>query len=102
MSGQSWAQILVYAAVLVALAFPLGLWMARVYGEFRAWRPLAWLERGFYRVIGTDSKRQQDCKGYAVSTVIMAIASGLLLYAIQRLQAHLPLNPDHQKAVPSD
>jgi K+-transporting ATPase ATPase A chain len=102
MSGQSWAQILVYVAVVIALAYPLGWWMARVYGSFRAPRPLRLLERGFYRVVGTDPEREQGWKGYAVSVVVVAIVSGLVLYALQRLQAHLPLNPDHLKAVPAD
>ena len=100
MSGQSWAQILVYVAVLVALAYPLGLWMAKVYGGFRAPRPLAWLERNFYRLVRSDPTREQDWKGYGVSVLVITIVSGAVLYGIQRLQAHLPLNPDHLKAVP--
>src|SRR5579863_6057375 len=101
MSGQGWAQILVYAVVLVALAYPLGWWMARVYGTFRAPRPLRLIERGFYRLVGTDPEREQDWKGYAVSVLVVTIVSGLVLYGLQRLQAHLPLNPDHLNAVPS-
>ena len=101
MSGQSWFQILLYVAVVVALAYPLGLWMARVYGSFRAPRPLRVVERGFYRLVGTDPEREQDWKGYAVSVMVVTVVSGLVLYAIQRLQEHLPLNPDHLKAVPA-
>jgi potassium-transporting ATPase potassium-binding subunit len=100
MSGQSWAQILIYALVVVALAYPLGLWMAKVYGGFRAPRPLAWLERSFYRLVRTDPNREQDWKSYAVSVLVLTIVSGAALYGLQRLQAHLPLNPDHEKAVP--
>jgi K+-transporting ATPase ATPase A chain len=102
MSGQSWFQILLYVAVVVALAYPLGWWMSRVYGGFRAPRPLRAVERGFYRLVGTDPEREQDWKGYAVSVLVVTVVSGLVLYALQRLQAHLPLNPDHQKAVPAD
>src|ERR1700722_5215837 len=101
MSGQGWAQILLYVAVVVALAYPLGLWMARVYGSFRAPRPLLLLERGVFRLVGTDAEREQDWKGYAASVLVVTVVSGLVLYGIQRLQAHLPLNPDHQKAVPA-
>src|ERR1700683_668775 len=102
MSGQSWFQILLYVAVVVALAYPLGWWMSRVYGGFRAPRPLRAVERGFYRLVGTDPEHEQDWKSYAVSVLVVTIVSGLVLYALQRLQAHLPLNPDHRKAVPAD
>jgi K+-transporting ATPase ATPase A chain len=99
-SGQSWAQLIVYAVVVVALAYPLGLWMAKVYGNFRAPRPLAWLERSFYRLVRTNPESEQDWKGYAVTVLVVTIVSGFVLYGLQRLQAHLPLNPDHEKAVP--
>src|SRR5579862_5229662 len=101
MSGQSWAQILVYVGVLVALAYPLGLWMAKVYGTFRAPRPLAWLERNFYRLVRADPSRQQDWKGYGTSLLVLTVVSAAVLYAFQRLQAHLPLNPDHLPDVPA-
>ena len=65
MSGQGIAQILVYAVVLIALAYPLGLYMARVYGEpGRAPRWLGGVESGFYRLVRTDPKREQDWKSY--------------------------------------
>jgi K+-transporting ATPase ATPase A chain len=99
MSGQGWFQILLFVAVVVALAYPLGIWMARVYGGFRAPKPLAWLERGFYKLVNTDPEREQDWKGYAVSVLVLTIVSGAVLYTLQRLQGHLPLNPDHEKAV---
>jgi K+-transporting ATPase ATPase A chain len=101
MSGQSWAQILVYVAVLVALAYPLGMWMAKVYGTFRAPRPLAWLERNFYRLVRADPNRQQDWRAYGTSVLVLTVVSGGVLYAFQRLQAHLPFNPDHLADVPA-
>src|SRR5215472_8163633 len=98
MNGQGISQILVYAGVLVALGYPLGVYMARVY-EGRAGRSiLGRMETGFYRLIGTDA-REQDWKGYAKSVIVFSVVSSLLLYAIQRLQNHLFLNPDHMPAV---
>ena len=47
----------------------------------------------------TDPEREQDWKGYAVSVLVLTIVSGAVLYTMQRLQGHLPLNPDHEKAV---
>jgi K+-transporting ATPase ATPase A chain len=98
MNVQGISQILVYAVVLVALGYPLGIYMARVY-EGRAGRSLLGrAETGFYRLIGTDA-REQDWKGYAKSVIVFSVVSSLLLYAIQRLQHHLFLNPDHLPAV---
>ncbi|HLX19982.1 MAG TPA: potassium-transporting ATPase subunit KdpA [Gaiellaceae bacterium] len=101
MSGQGIGQILVYAVVLVALAYPLGIYMARVYSTPRfGGRFLGSLENGFYRLVRTDPRKEQDWKSYAKTLLVFSVLFFLVLYAIQRLQAHLFLNPDHQKAVP--
>jgi potassium-transporting ATPase potassium-binding subunit len=104
-SGQGISQIVVYSAVLVALAYPLGMYMARVYadGPF-ATGPLAWLgpiERAFYRVIRAQADREQDWKGYATTVLVFTIPFLALLYVIQRVQGHLFLNPDHMQGVPA-
>ncbi|MGZ4337491.1 MAG: potassium-transporting ATPase subunit KdpA [Gaiellaceae bacterium] len=101
MSGQGIAQILVYAVVLVALSYPLGLYMARVYAPGFRVRWLSALERGFYRLVRTDPNREQDWKSYSKTVIVFTILFFGVLYALQRLQAHLFLNPDHMKAVPS-
>ena len=102
MSGQGIAQILVYAVVLIALAYPLGLYMARVYTSERfGWRWLQAIEGGFYRLVRTDGRREQDWKSYGKTVLVFSIAFTAVVYAIQRLQGHLFLNPDHLKAVPS-
>jgi potassium-transporting ATPase potassium-binding subunit len=99
--GQGIAQILVFAIVLIALGYPLGLYMARVYTAGFRTRWLSALETGFYRLVRTDGTKQQDWKGYSKTVVIFTIVFFALVYAIQRLQAHLFLNPDHLPAVPS-
>ncbi len=99
MSGQGIAQIVFYGAVLVALAYPLGIWMARVYGTWRGPRWLAAVERGFYRVVRTDPSKEQGWQSYAVSVLVFSVCFTLVLYAIQRLQHGLFLNPDNLPAV---
>jgi potassium-transporting ATPase potassium-binding subunit len=99
--GQGIAQILVFAIVLIALGYPLGLYMARVYTAGFRTRWLSALETGFYRLVRTDGTKEQDWKGYSKTVVIFTIVFFGLVYAIQRLQAHLFLNPDHLPAVPS-
>jgi potassium-transporting ATPase potassium-binding subunit len=100
MTGQGVGQIVFFLGALVALAYPLGLWMARVYETFRAPRPLRALESGFYRLVGTEPRIEQNWKSYAQTVLVFSAAFTLLLYVLQRLQAVLFLNPDQMKAVP--
>jgi K+-transporting ATPase ATPase A chain len=103
MTGQGIGQILVYAVVLVVVAYPLGLFMARVYGDRFVLRSgFGWLraiERGFYRLVRTDPTREQDWKAYAKTVLVFSIVVSAVLYGIQRLQGHLFLNPDHLQGV---
>jgi len=106
MSGQGVGQILVYSLVLVALSYPLGVYMARVYMEsaFAARGRLRWLgavERGFYRAVRTDRTKEQDWKSYGATVLVFSVLFWGVLYAIQRAQGHLFLNPDGMKDVPS-
>ncbi len=85
------AQVLVYLVVLTALAYPLGVYMARVYdGRVRR---LARLERGFLRLVGSDGA-EQSWRRYAGSVLLVGTASVGVLYLLLRLQGHLPLNPE--------
>src|SRR5665647_1746658 len=103
MSGQGIAQILVYSAALVAFGYPLGLYMARVYGDrFLVGGAFGWLwaiERGFYRLVRTDPKKEQGWKSYGKTVLIFSLVVSGVLYGIQRLQGHLFLNPDHLHGV---
>ena len=98
--GQGIAQILVYAVVLIGLAYPLGLYMARVYTAPRfGGRVLGAIERGFYRLVGANADHEQDWKSYGRRSSSSARLL-LVVYAIQRLQAHLFLNPNHMRPFP--
>ncbi len=103
MSGQGLSQIAVYLVVLTALAYPLGLYMARVYtGQpILIDRWLGFLERGFYRLLGTGRQRDQDWKSYAKSVLVFSAVFSAVLYVVLRIQGHLPLNPDGLKGVPA-
>jgi K+-transporting ATPase ATPase A chain len=94
-SAQGIAQILLYAVVLIALSYPLGLYMARVYTAARL--PLAALERAFLRLVGDGC--EQDWKAYAKTVLVFSAVFSGFLYALLRLQGHLFLNPDHMKGV---
>jgi K+-transporting ATPase ATPase A chain len=105
-SGQGLTQILVYAIALVALGYPLGMYMARVYADGRVavGRWFGWLgsiENGFYRLIRANAAKEQDWQAYSVSVLVFTIPFLGLLYLIQRAQGHLFLNPDHFNGVPA-
>jgi K+-transporting ATPase ATPase A chain len=89
-------QIAVLAVALVALAYPLGQYMARVYTGTStvADRVLGPVERAFYRLAGVDPAAEQSWKQYAASALLFGLVCTLFLYALQRTQAALPLNPD--------
>ena len=95
MTGNGITQIALYAIILTALAYPLGIYMARVYsGTLRVPRWLAAPERGFYRLVGTSPDKEQGWKGYAVTALVFMGVFAVLLYLLLRLQGHLFLNPD--------
>src|SRR5580765_5503907 len=75
--------------------------MARVYAPAFRVRWLSGVEGGFYRVLRTEQNREQDWKSYSKSVLVFSIVFFGVLYAIQRLQGHLFLNPDHLQGVPS-
>ena len=71
----------------------LGSYMAGVF-EGRV-TYLAWIERPFYRLLGTSPDREQSWKRYAGSTVIFSGVFLLVGYFLMRIQGSLPLNPQH-------
>jgi potassium-transporting ATPase potassium-binding subunit len=92
MTAGGWGQIALFVAVLLALAVPLGNYMARVYtGEavFLS-RVLGGLERALYRLLRIDETRGQDWKAYARSLLVFSLTGWLLLYLILRTQSVQP------------
>ena len=94
MTVNGWLQILVFCAVLIAIAPLLGGYMARVYTGRRVFltRVVALPERLLYRAMGVDPKREQDWKSYAKSLIIFSLAGWLILYLVLRTQSIQPWN----------
>jgi len=103
MTANGWLQIGLFFVVLLAVTKPLGVYMARVFaGEKTFLDPvLRPLERLLYRICGVDEKTEMDWKEYTVSMLLFSAVSMVLLYAIERVQQWLPLNPQHFPAVPA-
>jgi K+-transporting ATPase ATPase A chain len=97
-------QLAFYVIVLLALAKPLGSYMARVYQNqpFGLERVLGWLERLIYRLAGVKPSEEMGWKTYAVAMLLFNFAGLLALYLLQRLQGVLPLNPQGLGAVSTD
>ncbi|MFB2551337.1 potassium-transporting ATPase subunit KdpA [Ensifer soli] len=99
-----WLQIsLLLLAVLMTIK-PLGLYMARVFsGERTLLSPVLFrVEHGLYRVGGINPEKEQSWLGYTLAMLAFSLAGFLALYAMLRLQAYLPLNPQGFPAVPAD
>ncbi|HLM85069.1 MAG TPA: potassium-transporting ATPase subunit KdpA, partial [Solirubrobacteraceae bacterium] len=88
MTFAGWLTIILFAAILTALAIPLGSYMAKVYTGKRVFlSPIfAGPERFLYRILRVDPEHGQDWKGYAKSLLIFSLAGWLLLYLILRTQ----------------
>src|SRR5262245_55062013 len=101
MTPQGLLQLACYLPLLLALAWPLGLYMARVFdGPPTALdRVLGPLERGIYRVCGVRPDESMGWKRYALAMLAFQLFSFLVVYALQRLQGILPLNPQGFGAV---
>jgi K+-transporting ATPase ATPase A chain len=104
MTANGVLQLAVYLVVLLVLAKPLGAYMARVYEgrPIMLGSALGWLERFIYRVSGISPKVEMGWKIYALTMLIFNLAGVLAVYALQRLQGALPLNPAGLGAVSPD
>ena len=97
-------QIALYLGALVALAWPLGVFMARVYSGERTWLSpvMEPIERLVYRIASVDRSSEQTWKQYAVAVLAFNLAGFAVVYLLQRLQGSLPLNPQGFGGVAAD
>jgi K+-transporting ATPase ATPase A chain len=104
MTGNDFLQIILYFCILLLLAKPLGVYMARVYeGQPSGLdRVLGPVERFFYRVCGIKPEEEMGWKKYAGAVLLFSAAGFVLLYLLQRFQGMLPLNPQKFSAVSAD
>ena len=103
MTLNGWLQILVFIAIIIALAKPIGVFMTHVFDGQKTFlhpvfRPL---ERLIYRLTGVNEESEMHWTEYAVAMLLYSLVSLLLLYFIQRLQAYLPFNPQKLAGVDS-
>jgi K+-transporting ATPase ATPase A chain len=94
MTFVGWSQIAIVLALVLAASVPLSTFIAKVMAGERTWLSpvLQPVERGFYRLAGVDETREQSAYVYTIAMIAFSIAGFVSLYALQRLQNHLPLS----------
>ena len=104
MTGESWGLLALFLGVALLCVKPLGLYIANVMEGAPIWplRAGSVLERLIYRLCGVDPAEEMGWKRYAVALLVFNALGALLLYALQRLQYWLPLNPQHFSAPSPD
>ncbi len=104
MTAIGWAQIALVLAAVIAAALPLSTYIARVLaGERTLLSPVFTpVERVFYKLSGVDPAREQSWFVYTMAMLAFSVVGFLSLYALQRLQNVLPLNPQGFDPVPAD
>lgn len=105
MSGNAWLQVLLYVGVLLALSWPLGVYISRVFGGGGAYgleRVLGPIERWIYRLAGVKAEVEQHWTRYAVGMLLFNFLGLFFVYGLQRVQGMLPMNPAGFGAVSPD
>src|SRR3954454_18255181 len=104
MTVNGWAQIVLYCVLLTLLVRPFGGYMTQVFaGNSTFLSPvLKPLERGIYWICGVDDREEQHWTTYGVAMLLFSLAGFVVLYALQRLQAVLPFNPQALSEISAD
>ncbi|MGP1684527.1 MAG: potassium-transporting ATPase subunit KdpA, partial [Giesbergeria sp.] len=100
MSPAAWLQLAVYLALLLALAWPVSKLIAIVMdGKFALGRRI---ESPLFALAGVRSDAEMGWLRYALGLLAFNGLGVLAVYALQRWQAVLPLNPQGMAAVSPD
>jgi K+-transporting ATPase ATPase A chain len=104
MTSQAWTQLVAFLVILLAAAWPMGRWLHAVAdGRLPRWlTPLRKLESGLYRLAGVDADGSMGWKHYALGILAFNVLGVVVVYALQRLQGVLPLNPQGMAGVSTD
>jgi potassium-transporting ATPase potassium-binding subunit len=95
MTANGWFQIFLFLALVFLVTKPVGIFLTRVFNRERTFldpvlRPI---ERLLYRVTGVDENHEMRWTEYAIAMLLFSAVSMIVLYLFERLQAHLPFNP---------
>ena len=101
MTINGWLQILFFLALVLLVTKPMGVFMARVFNREKTFMDpvLRPMERLLYRVTGVNEDHEMRWTEYAIAMLLFSLVSMIVLYLMERLQAHLPFNPQKFGAV---
>jgi K+-transporting ATPase ATPase A chain len=102
MQARDYVMLGAFAAVLLAAAYPLGHWIARLAQPAGLGSRCLRIEAWIYRLAGTEASREMSWREYALAVIVLSVFGSLTVYGLQRLQALLPLNPAGLSAVAPD
>ncbi|MEO6280722.1 potassium-transporting ATPase subunit KdpA [Roseateles sp.] len=100
MSTSGWVQLLGFLVVLLALAWPLARWIHAAMDGRVEW--LRGIEGRVLKLAGVDPEAEQGWLRYALGLLLFNAIGVVAVYALQRLQHLLPLNPQGFGAVSPD
>ena len=87
----AWIQLIAFLVVLLALSWPLARWIFAAMEGRIEW--LRRVERGVLKLAGVNADAEQGWLRYSLGLLIFNGLGVLAVYALQRLQQYLPLNP---------
>ena len=104
MTANGWLQITLFFVCVLALTKPMGLYLVNVFERRRTWLDpvLAPIERLLYRCTGVRAGEEMRWTEYLVSMLVFSAATLALTYVVERLQGHLPWNPQHLPGLAPD
>jgi len=101
MNANAWGMLVVFLGVLLAAAWPLGLWLARLAsGQMPGW--MHTVEAPLYKLAGTSPDKSMHWAHYTLALLAFNTLGALVLYPLQRLQVGLPLNPQGMAGISAD
>lgn len=101
MTSSAWGLLALFLVALLVLAWPAGKFLAELCNE-RVPRWMRRVEAPLYRIAGTQPERSMHWLRYALALLTFNAIGALFVYALQRLQGWLPLNPAGMAAVSPD
>lgn len=104
MTANALLQLGIYLGLLLAFVKPLGFYMAKVYSGSAPVleRMVGPLERFLYRLCGIQRSAEMTWRQYAGAVLMLSLVSFVAVYALQRTQGWLPLNPESFPGVTPD
>lgn len=92
MTSSSWGLLALFLGLLLVLSWPLALWVSRLAsGQLPAW--MHRVEAPLYKLAGTSADKSMPWGEYALAVLAFNVLGVAAVYALQRLQVWLPLNP---------